>query len=290
MRITGLSPPVVFDQAPLGAYPAVARGVQVCIEQTPAGPVARGASCLSTSTTLTWIGQAAAILSHLSPASASLPDDRSLWPLFLSGGLVPPPAAVLNTDVTPTHTGTPSPPASSAHTRPIPSSVPASTATGGPRRHDSAIGRNGIAQDRPGVVGVPTEIDGERVPVLTTKDDALNLLALRGVSVSVPSSHGHAHAHSLSLSSSSSSARVSHERQRRRSNAYEYGFTPGRGRDKTMSLCHAPGTSMRPVPTRGGPSRARRRGPSRGRDQGRSRGRSVGAMMSTKTRTRRVWT
>ena len=83
------------------------------------------------------------------------------------------------------------------------------------------------------MVGVPTETDGQRIPVPTTEDDARNLLALREVSVSVPSSHGyarrHAHAHSLSLSSSSSSARVSHERQRRRSNAYEYGLTPGSG-------------------------------------------------------------
>ncbi|KAF8629500.1 hypothetical protein AX17_005626 [Amanita inopinata Kibby_2008] len=35
--------------------------------------------------------EAAAILSHLSPSSSSLPEDRSLWPSFLSGGSLPPP-------------------------------------------------------------------------------------------------------------------------------------------------------------------------------------------------------
>lgn len=36
--------------------------------------------------------EAAAILSHLSPKTEGLPEDRSLWPSFLSGGSVPAPS------------------------------------------------------------------------------------------------------------------------------------------------------------------------------------------------------
>ncbi|KAI0049356.1 hypothetical protein FA95DRAFT_1604478 [Auriscalpium vulgare] len=68
--------------------------------------------------------EAAAILSHLGPGQ-SLPDDRSLWPSFLSGGSLPSPAA------------------------PIATSVP------GPRLHDFSV-TGGITRLRPGVVGVPT--------------------------------------------------------------------------------------------------------------------------------------
>ena len=112
------------------------------------------------------VSQAAAILSHLSPSSStgtSLPEDRSLWPSFLSGGTLPPPC---NADITS--------PTSLSYTRhPISSSVPASsTALGapssstratsaGPRLHDYAIpasahASGGITQLRPGLLGVPT--------------------------------------------------------------------------------------------------------------------------------------
>ena len=111
-----------------------------------------------------FLRQAAAILSHLSPSFASLPEDRSLWPSFLSGGLVPPPAhgcyttAELSTDG---HTSIPS-------SHPISSSVPATTIAGrkrsgsmGPRLHDYAIPQGasspgGITQVRPGLLGVST--------------------------------------------------------------------------------------------------------------------------------------
>ncbi|KAF8736728.1 zinc finger protein, partial [Rhizoctonia solani] len=49
--------------------------------------------------------QAAAILSHISPAKngmgTSLPEDRSLWPAYLSGGLLPMPTAGTSAPVTP---------------------------------------------------------------------------------------------------------------------------------------------------------------------------------------------
>ncbi|KAI9567822.1 hypothetical protein HD554DRAFT_837521 [Boletus coccyginus] len=183
--------------------------------------------------------EAAAILSHLSPSSGSLPEDRSLWPSFLSGGLVPPPASAMDDDVEPTPTMTTaiSPPtlASSVHTSsPISSSVPASTMLGscpgstGPRLHDYAIGggRIGVTQFRPGVLGVPTA--PMPVPAQTREDDALNLLALRSASLtpaSVPlsSSLSHSHSHSHSLSAT----HASRERERRQSNAYEYSFVSG---------------------------------------------------------------
>ncbi|KAH9849407.1 hypothetical protein C2E23DRAFT_840085 [Lenzites betulinus] len=121
--------------------------------------------------------EAAAILSHLDPSATggrSLPDDRSLWPSFLSGGALPPP------DIANVHDSaraTPKARSSSAARSldqagvfPVSSSVPAtsllsSSANGrgmtrspsaGPRMHDYAIpSSGGITHVRPGVVGVP---------------------------------------------------------------------------------------------------------------------------------------
>lgn len=115
--------------------------------------------------------QAAAILSHLSPSAASLPEDRSLWPSFLSGGVVPPPAhsSYPTADFLSTDGNTL--PSSIPTSFPISSSVPATAMTAiggrkrsgsmGPRLHDYAIppgvsGPGGITQVRPGVLGVPT--------------------------------------------------------------------------------------------------------------------------------------
>ncbi|KAG5721990.1 hypothetical protein E4T56_gene18470 [Termitomyces sp. T112] len=96
--------------------------------------------------------EAAAILSHLSPHTSSLPEDRSLWPSFLSGGSLP------KVDSTaPTSTG--------GATHPVSSSVPAHgnfhrAPSNGPRLHDYSIptssAGSGVTQFRPGLVGVPT--------------------------------------------------------------------------------------------------------------------------------------
>ncbi|KAI0266339.1 hypothetical protein BC834DRAFT_969387 [Gloeopeniophorella convolvens] len=89
--------------------------------------------------------EAAAILSHLTPSASggsSLPDDRSLWPSFLSGGALPPPSLPA-----------PDPAPEAAH--PTSSSVPT-----GPRMHDYALpsaGVSGITRLRPGIVAVPRE-------------------------------------------------------------------------------------------------------------------------------------
>ncbi|RDX54456.1 hypothetical protein OH76DRAFT_1397757 [Lentinus brumalis] len=130
--------------------------------------------------------EAAAILSHLAPSASggtSLPEDRSLWPSFLSGGLLPPPdQANLAHDAKPPSKARASSLASVDQpiAYPTSSSVPAasllssraSTPSGrgsgtptsfgrppsaGPRMHDYAIpSSGGITHVRPGVVGVPT--------------------------------------------------------------------------------------------------------------------------------------
>lgn len=88
--------------------------------------------------------QAAAILSHLTPSASggsSLPDDRSLWPSFLSGGKLPPPLPASDPN--------------EAAVQPISSSVPS-----GPRIHDYALPNtnvSGITRLRPGIIAVPTE-------------------------------------------------------------------------------------------------------------------------------------
>lgn len=214
------------------------------------------------------LDQAAAILSHLSPGSGSLPEDRSMWPSFLSGGLVPPPTSVPNSDVgsTPTAMTTTSlsNSASSDHgSFSISSSVPASVlgflsgGSTGPQLHNYAlgVGETSVAQIRPGMLSVPTAptatADGRSSPMsvpVTAEDDALNLLALRSASVSasVPlsSSLSHSHTRSQSQSQLYSRSRVhthshslslsdapSKERERRSSNAYEYGLGLGNGHD-----------------------------------------------------------
>ncbi|KAG6889549.1 hypothetical protein C0995_016676 [Termitomyces sp. Mi166 len=96
--------------------------------------------------------EAAAILSHLSPHTSSLPEDRSLWPSFLSGGSLP------KADSTP-------PTSTGGATYPVSSSVPANgnfhrSPLNGPRLHDYSIPASstgsGVTQFRPGLVGVPT--------------------------------------------------------------------------------------------------------------------------------------
>ncbi|KAG0702547.1 hypothetical protein DFH29DRAFT_920836 [Suillus ampliporus] len=137
--------------------------------------------------------EAAAILSHLSPSSqtgTSLPEDRSLWPTFLSGGIVPPPAP-----------GTAHEGSGTSPSKPISSSVPATSVLSspgragstGPRLHDYSIpqatGPGGITQLRPGLLGVsttPSRASSSPVPVPTasaTDADARNLLALGSASV-----------------------------------------------------------------------------------------------------------
>ncbi|KAF9220378.1 hypothetical protein BS17DRAFT_349673 [Gyrodon lividus] len=163
--------------------------------------------------------EAAAILSHLSSSSASLPDDRSLWPSFLSGGLVP--APVLGNGVNPSEATAPT-------SHPVSSSVPAASVLGssrsgstGPRLHDYSVphatsGASGITQLRPGLLGVPTVVPSSPtvpspsiesrsspmpVPASIATDDALNLLALLSAGVKSETYDSPSGYHDASLSS-----------------------------------------------------------------------------------------
>ncbi|OBZ78495.1 hypothetical protein A0H81_02026 [Grifola frondosa] len=135
--------------------------------------------------------EAAAILSHLSPATGgtSLPEDRSLWPSYLSGGLLPPPdsANIIREPVK--HKPRSSSVSLEPHISfPTSSSVPAQSllsSTGrspsaGPRMHDYSIpGAGGVTHVRPGVLGIPI---GSSVDGLPSKD----LAAQRTAPVPVP--------------------------------------------------------------------------------------------------------
>ncbi|GJE98220.1 hypothetical protein PsYK624_144440 [Phanerochaete sordida] len=109
--------------------------------------------------------EAAAILSHMSPSKTngqSLPEDRSLWPSFLSNGLLPPPTTANGVQPALLPGGVPS--SLDSHPSRMSSSVPAHSALSmsrpgstGPRMHDYSIPTSsGITHVRPGVVGVST--------------------------------------------------------------------------------------------------------------------------------------
>ncbi|KXN89195.1 hypothetical protein AN958_06038 [Leucoagaricus sp. SymC.cos] len=123
--------------------------------------------------------EAAAILSHLSPASSSLPEDRSLWPSFLSGGSLPPPdpstlmstpelkrngfssgSAGANAATTTAAQGTEgmNGGAAAAISSSVPAMVYTRSSSTGPRMHDYSIPVNSSStQLRPGLLGVPTD-------------------------------------------------------------------------------------------------------------------------------------
>lgn len=122
--------------------------------------------------------QAAAILSHFSldgNGGTSLPEDRSLWPSFLSGGLLPPPSTV-STKQPPTIMTQPPVTLSSSQesyqTLRVSSSVPIQSVLSlsrpgstGPKMHDYAIpSASGITHVRPGVVGVSTGTSPAQTP------------------------------------------------------------------------------------------------------------------------------
>ncbi|KAI0031880.1 hypothetical protein K488DRAFT_86383 [Vararia minispora EC-137] len=102
--------------------------------------------------------EAAAILSHLSPSAtggSSLPDDRSLWPSFLSGGALPGAQPI------------PAPRSSAFAHHPKASSVPLKltrASSSGPRLHDYAVPASAApTRLRPGVLAVPTPREVSRV-------------------------------------------------------------------------------------------------------------------------------
>ncbi|KXN85664.1 hypothetical protein AN958_11001, partial [Leucoagaricus sp. SymC.cos] len=103
--------------------------------------------------------EAAAILSHLSPASSSLPEDRSLWPSFLSGGSLPPPdpSTLMSTPELKRNEGM-NGGAAAAISSSVPAMVYTRSSSTGPRMHDYSIPVNSSStQLRPGLLGVPTD-------------------------------------------------------------------------------------------------------------------------------------
>jgi hypothetical protein len=124
--------------------------------------------------------EAAAILSHMStsPSGSSLPEDRSLWPSFLSGGMLPPPVPTTPSGATPTEVGLTS------------SSMPSTTMghfpARAPRMHDYAlppdVGSQGsITQLRPGLLGVPTGSSRGASPALDVRDHYRRTVGSEGV-------------------------------------------------------------------------------------------------------------
>lgn len=115
--------------------------------------------------------EAAAILSHMSPSATggkSLPEDRSLWPSFLSGGSLPPPDAPMpaqrsNSD----GKGSTTTNNASSYGHSVSSSVPARAMSTGPRLYDYGVSNGAVTQVRPGLVGVTTGMAG--VAVITDR-------------------------------------------------------------------------------------------------------------------------
>ena len=125
--------------------------------------------------------EAATILSYMgSKASTSLPDDRSEWPSFLSGGALPkcgPNGEEFDEeDELTTATsglagnGNQAGTARSSHIiagpAPHPHPVSASVPVGGPRMHDYALSSStGVTQLRPGLLAVPTATSGSHTEI-----------------------------------------------------------------------------------------------------------------------------
>jgi len=139
--------------------------------------------------------EAAAILSHISPSGdggTSLPEDRSLWPSFLSGGLLPPPSTANGAKHAVSAMSTSPASHETEQAYRISSSVPTQSALSmsrpastGPRMHDYAISSaSAITHVRPGVVGVPTGLSPESTPAPLPVNKNAYRDSVRGMSVS----------------------------------------------------------------------------------------------------------
>ncbi|KAF5381936.1 hypothetical protein D9757_007585 [Collybiopsis confluens] len=151
--------------------------------------------------------EAAAILSHFSADSAtgtSLPEDRSLWPSFLSGGTLPLPEG--------SSPGAASDPATVALGK-ASSSVPANNSTFaparppsvGPRLHDYTIPAADVTQVRPGLfmMGGSSAPSGIVSPIAVVTSDSYSQVLSLGPGIG----HGRAFSSSGHGSSPSSSIR-----------------------------------------------------------------------------------
>ncbi|CCM02684.1 uncharacterized protein FIBRA_04790 [Fibroporia radiculosa] len=147
--------------------------------------------------------EAAAILSHITPSAtggSSLPEDRSLWPSYLSGGLLPPPSQANTLSI---RTAAIKPSMSTfslEQPAPFPSSssVPAPSvlvARSGPRMHDYAVPAvGGVTELRPGVLAVPNTGTSSHTPPVT--DNGADTPApQRSVPVPMPGAGANTHHH-----------------------------------------------------------------------------------------------
>ncbi|KAI3603061.1 transcription factor c2h2 [Moniliophthora roreri] len=137
-----VSSPFLSDQAPMGAHATLARILQVQLLE------------------------AAAILSHFSQDSAtgtSLPEDRSLWPSFLSGGTLPlpegasyqPPSSVSGGSIPARPSSSSVPATSLMRSMSSPANNPDLTSramSSGPRLHDYSVSPSDVTQVRPGLI------------------------------------------------------------------------------------------------------------------------------------------
>ncbi|ESK88643.1 transcription factor c2h2 [Moniliophthora roreri MCA 2997] len=110
--------------------------------------------------------EAAAILSHFSQDSAtgtSLPEDRSLWPSFLSGGTLPlpegasyqPPSSVSSGSIPARPSSSSVPATSLMRSMSSPANNPDLTSramSSGPRLHDYSVSPSDVTQVRPGLI------------------------------------------------------------------------------------------------------------------------------------------
>ena len=139
----------------------------------------------------------------MSPANSggiSLPEDRSLWPSFLSGGLLPPPSTANGDALTPTVQEASTPSAFETHAPfRVSSSVPARASSAlsmsrptsaGPRLHDYAVPSSSVTHVRPGVFSVPTAPLPVPVSMDTYRERGLSVSSDRAGSPS-PASYSH---------------------------------------------------------------------------------------------------
>ncbi|KAH6912916.1 hypothetical protein BKA70DRAFT_1531541 [Coprinopsis sp. MPI-PUGE-AT-0042] len=127
--------------------------------------------------------EAAAILSHMSPTVSggrSLPDDRSLWPSFLSGGSLPTPDSISAANSE--HQAHAISPSNSYSSHPISSSVPARPMSTGPRMHAYGVGSNLVTQVRPGLT-VGMVLSANLSPSQEDDEDQSSLVQERGAPV-----------------------------------------------------------------------------------------------------------
>jgi len=144
-------------------------------------------------------------MSSAASGGRSLPEDRSLWPSFLSGGSLPPPEPPIPTSRSSggqdsTH-GAISAPSPSYVSHPVSSSVPARSTSTGPRLHDYGVRPGVVTQVRPGLIGVTTNTSTGGVAVIGERGSSTAPSSEAGPTSSQPvpvpsgNSSGNRHAH-----------------------------------------------------------------------------------------------